>query len=75
MTGSFVKVSGNHVCDSGRGHEMIEAIAVIWNEKKVAATVFQNVGDLILVMDEIGLVLNHMATEDRTKMLINRRKV
>jgi hypothetical protein len=43
MTGSFVKVSSNHVCDSGRGHEMIEAIAVIWNEKKVTATVSQNV--------------------------------
>jgi hypothetical protein len=36
-------MSCNYIGDSGRSHEMIEAIAVIGNEEKIPTTVLENV--------------------------------
>ena len=71
MTSSFLEMSRHYVGNGGRGHEMIKTVTMIGNENKVAATMFQDFGNLIDVMDEVGLMLNYMAAESRTEVFIN----
>jgi hypothetical protein len=50
---------------------MIEAITMIGDKDKVSTTVFKNLGNLVEVTNEVGLVLNNVTTEYSTKMLVN----
>ena len=54
---------------------MVEAITMIGDKNEVSAPVFKNLGDLVEVANEVGLVLNYVATEYSTKMLVNTGKI
>ena len=54
---------------------MIEAITMIGDKNEVSAPVFKNLGDLVEVANEVGLVLNNVATEHGTKVLVNTGKI
>ena len=54
---------------------MIEAITMIGDKDEVATAVFKNLGNLVEVANEVGLVLNYVATEYSTKMLVNTGKI
>ena len=41
---------------------MVEAITMIGDKNEVSAPVFKNFGNLVEVANEVGLVLNYVAT-------------
>lgn len=61
--------------DAGHCNEMVEAIPLVWNEQEIPSLHIEERCNLLQMMDQAGLMLDAVGTDDRPELAIDDTEV